>query len=170
LAGLILGGILAYLIIKFGIGSERPFRTIFGAIAGIPLSILACSYLSRFAFELAAFIGLGAQKQNEEVRIVDVMTKGKSWGYRAEAQAFPDGRTVYVFVTAEMYDQLQSTRPPLWCQAYSDDKLCFTLPVEHGRWGAIRAEVPALWDGGLSEYQQCRTPAYREARSQGYNT
>src|SRR5437899_3081322 len=54
LAGLILGGILAYLIIKFGIGSERPFRTIFGAIAGIPLSILACSYLSRFAFELAA--------------------------------------------------------------------------------------------------------------------
>ncbi|WP_219892914.1 hypothetical protein [Aquisediminimonas profunda] len=153
LAGLALGGVVAQILAQRSAKTFGRSKAIFAAISLIALSVVTFSYLGRWAFELASFANLETEIQSAQVRIMGVRT-GKS-GTFAAARLFPDGREVDVPITNELYADLAATRPPLWSKTYSEELFCLTLPQQNGRWGAIRAYVPARWDDGLSHFEDC---------------
>jgi hypothetical protein len=158
LVGLALGGILARKLITIAKSQDQIFKGAIVAVALIPLSVVTSSYLGRWIFEVAAFANSTVPKHDMEVRIMEILPKGRSWGYRAQAMAYPDSREIDIFVTGRLYDRLIAIRPPLWRRTYFQQEFCFTLPVERGRWRAVRADVPALWDDGLHDYHKCYRP------------
>ena len=120
----------------------------------IPISILLCSYLGRWVFELAAFADVSSATHELEARISEV-NRGKPPAH-ASVIALPDGRDVDVLITDDLYHRLAAIRPPLWSLSAADKHFCLTLQAQHGHWAAVRAIVPALWDDGLNDYHDCR--------------
>ncbi|MGC6329976.1 hypothetical protein [Rhizorhabdus sp. FW153] len=152
--GLLLGGIIVRL--KLLLAPTGPVVKRYAAlIAAIALSIVTCSYLGRWVFELSAFSVMPIRTHEIEAKISHV-TGGKSRP-RASLIAVPGGREADAFITNDLYYRLGAIRPPLWSLSDSDKHFCVTLRAQQGRWAAVRAEVPALWDDGLDSYHNCRS-------------
>jgi len=153
LAGLVLGCVVGTKLFQKGVKISGKFKATYVAIAVIALGVVTFSYLARWAFEIASFADLQAETQPTQVKIMEV--RGGKSGTFAEVRAFPDSREIDVSITNNLWAELASIRPPLWSRAYSDENFCLKLPLQHGRWGAVRAFVPALWDDGLNDYEYC---------------
>lgn len=156
--GLLLGGLLAYTFWR--VGSKRGFvadfsvaKTIFLSAAIVPGAIVTSSYLARWAFESAAFTGLEHEVESSRIKLMGVQG-GKS-GTFALLKAFPDGREFKAVISEDLYVRLAAIRPPLWKLKYGENPFCMTLPIEHGRWGTIRAYIPARFADGLNTYGEC---------------
>lgn len=156
--GLLLGGLLAYTFWR--IASDRGFvgefsgaKTIFLCAAIIPGAIVTSSYLARWAFESAAFTGLEHKVESSRIKLMGVQG-GKS-GTFALLKAFPHGREFKAVISEGLYVRLAAIRPPLWKLRYGENPFCMTLPIEHGRWGTIRAFIPARLADGLNTYGEC---------------
>lgn len=156
LAGFAFGCVVAQILVQRGVKTVGRFKAIYAAIALIALSIVTSSYLGRWVFEMASFADVGTNKRATQVKIMEV--RGGKSGTFAKAMIFPDGRAVDVPITNDLYADLAAIRPPLWSRTYLEEQFCLTMPLQHGRWGAIRAYIPARWDDGLSHFEKCHGP------------
>jgi hypothetical protein len=133
--------------------------TLFVAMTMVPLAVVTTAYLARWAFELTAFAGGVPASQKIELKITDVGS-GKS-GPKAYLMSSENDREVDVKITSELYSELAAIRPPLWSLPFNSEPYCITLHAEFGRWGALRARVPAHWEAGLHEYHACNASVRR---------
>lgn len=158
--GFAIGCVLSWQMSKQGGGLDRP--SLKNAILKIffpVLGIFTYTYLGRWMFEIFAFANTPLSQSAAEIRITDAVPKGKSWGYRLDGMAFEDGREIEIFVTRDLHDRMEAIQPRLWTRPYVEQQFCITLQVDQGRWGALRAHVPALWDDAVSAYSRCRDQA-----------
>lgn len=154
LIGTIIGCIVAWLVwsIKDRTG-DVTFKDTFGAIAIVAIAILITSELTRWAFEISAFMPASDKIHQQDLKITNV-SSGKS-GTQMILKLSSDTREIWVPLTYERYLELRDMRPPLWSLSYFEEPYCVSLPVEKGHWGAMRAYVPKLWETGLSAYHAC---------------
>lgn len=153
LAGLFLGGLFARLLIA--LPSTQPWKKPF-AIVGVSIILtVACSFLGRLAFEIAAFANEPGLTYELEAPISGVQA-GRSRP-RAYVVALPSGGEIDILISNDVYEQLASIRPPLWSLPPTKEPFCLTLKAQRGRWGAVRALVPAIWEHGVDRFHICGT-------------
>ncbi len=122
--------------------------------ACVVFGVVIASYLGRWAFELAAFSGHESVSRPIELRITGLVS-GKS-GTSVHLMSSADGREITVRATSGLFDDLVVIRPPLSLWKFDNQPYCITLRSEIGRWHALRAHVPKLWQKGLNEYHLCK--------------
>lgn len=153
--GLIFGLAVAFQSLSRPLPGQSKMKRALVAVYIVPMLVFAASYLGRWIFEIAAFVGTDANTKSAQVKIMQANIKSRSAGYRVTVKAIPDGREFNVFVIEQINREIGAIRPPLWRLDYADQKYCVSLPLEYGRWGVIRAQVPALWDEPIDTYVQC---------------
>lgn len=146
---------MAWQILSLSVLNQSKFKKYFVAFMIVPLSMITFSYLGRWLYELAAFTNVEPDSNLTQVKVMDAALKSRSAGYRLSAKTSPEGREFTVFVTDRVHSEIAAIRPPLWKVDYEDQPFCLELPLEQGRWGAVRALVPAVWDSGVDAYRIC---------------
>jgi hypothetical protein len=128
------------------IGSKRKLLVLI--LVSVPMLLLGCTYLARWFFELAAFAGRDRAAVIVEAPILYTSLRSRSLFPRVYVKPTPNGRTIDVRITRETWERLRSNG--------SATGSCIKLTLETGRWEAVRAVVPALWDNGMSKLRRCR--------------
>lgn len=158
--GLLVGIAAARVVWREGVKTASRFRTAYAAITLIVLSVVTASYLGRWAYEIAAFVNLDSQARAGQVKIMQVRS-AKSGAF-AEVKISSLDRAADVQIANDLYADLAAIRPPLWSKTYDEESVCLTLPLQNGRWGAIRAFIPARWENGLNQDSECRAHIARQ--------
>jgi hypothetical protein len=153
--GLIFGLAVAFQFLSLPLKGLSKMKRALVAVHIVPMLVFATSYLGRWIYEIAAFVGSDTKTKSAQVKIMQANISSRSAGHRVIVKAIPDGREFNVFVIEQINREMGAIRPPLWRLDYAEQKYCVSLPLEYGRWGVIRAQVPAMWDEPIDTYVQC---------------
>ncbi len=132
------------------------FKRVSTGLSLLVTGIATSAYFGRWAFELAAFAGT-----NGTVRLAEAKLMATTGGARSqegmEVMAVNGGRRVTLWISPALHNELVAIRPPLWRMDFAEAPFCVTLPIEAGRWGALRAHVPTRSEVWASGYHKCRS-------------